>query len=107
MLAKSKKNEPWAATRTSKPSERKNEKHLPKIYKMRRYYTPEEINLHNTSDDCHVSFFGFVYDLTQLLAKNRKANADLCEPIERVAGSDITHWFDPITLEVSPLLRSN
>ena len=72
MLAKSKKNEPWAATRRSAPSVKKNEKSLPKIYNLSRYYTPEEIALHNTPDDCHVSFFGFVYDLTQLLANNHK-----------------------------------
>ena len=30
----------------SKPSGYNNAKHLPKPYKMRRYYTPEEVNLH-------------------------------------------------------------
>ena len=56
--------------------------------------------LHNTSDNCWVSFFGYVYDLTQLLADNQAKQAELCEPIANIAGTDITHWFDPITLEV-------
>lgn len=69
-------------------------KHLPKPYKLRRYYTPEEVALHCTSDDCWVSFFNGVYDLTKLLADNRAQFSELCTPIEKVAGTDITHWFD-------------
>ena len=34
-----------------------NNKHLPKPQKMRRYYTPDEVKLHNAADDCWVSFF--------------------------------------------------
>jgi len=72
-------------------------KHLPKPYKLRRYYTPEEVEAHNTYDDCWVSFFDGVYDMTKLLAMNWEKNADLCKPIASVAGSDITHWFDIVT----------
>lgn len=76
-------------------------KHLPSPYKLRRYYTPEEVGLHCTGNDCWVSFFNAVYDLTKLLADNREQFGELCTPIEKVAGTDITHWFDPITQEVS------
>ena len=72
-------------------------KHLPKPYKLRRYYTPAEVKVHNTADDCWVSFFNAVYDLTHLVQNNY---GPLCEPIIKAAGSDITHWFDPKTKEV-------
>jgi cytochrome b involved in lipid metabolism len=51
----------------SKPSGHKDAKHLPKQYKIRNFYTPDEVALHNTADDCWVSFFGEVYDLTNLI----------------------------------------
>ena len=54
----------------SKKSGYKNASHLPKPYKLRRYYTPEEVSLHQAADDCWVSFFHGVYDLTKLLADN-------------------------------------
>jgi cytochrome b involved in lipid metabolism len=53
-----------------KMSGQPNAKHLPKPQKLRRYYTPEEVALHQTHDDCWVSFFNGVYDLTKLLADN-------------------------------------
>ena len=31
-----------------------------------KYYTPNEVSLHNTSDDIWVSFLGKVYNLTPL-----------------------------------------
>ena len=73
-------------------------KHLPKPYKLRRYYTPAEVKVHNNADDCWVTFFNQVYDLTPLIQDNYGA---LCEPIIKAAGSDITHWFDPKSNEVS------
>ena len=69
-------------------------KHFPKPYKIRRYYTPDEVKIHNTADDCWVSFFNRVYDLTGLIQENYGV---LCEPIIKAAGSEITHWFDPKT----------
>ena len=53
--------------RQSKPSGVKNSTHLPKPFKIRNYYTPEEVSKHNTADDCWVSFFNEVYDITQLI----------------------------------------
>ena len=43
--------------REHEPSNLKENKHLPKPYKLRRYYLPSEVSLHNTSDNCWVSFF--------------------------------------------------
>ena len=81
----------------SKMSNIKNAKHLPKPFKIRRFYTQEELAAHCTSDNCWVSFFDGVYDLTKILADNQTRNAELCKPIAAVAGEDITHWFDLVT----------
>jgi len=80
----------------SKPSRLKEAKHLPKQFKLRRYYTPKEVSSHNTADDCWVSFFDEVYDLSKLIQDNFSPE---CEPIIKAAGQDITHWFDPETKE--------
>ena len=75
-----------------------NAKNLPRPYKLRRYYTPAEVALHNCADDVWVSFFNRVYDLTNVIQENY---SELCEPIIKAAGTDITHWFDPLTAQVS------
>jgi len=86
--------------RSSQLSKEKSEaKHLPRPYKLRRYYLASEVALHNTKDDCWVSFFGQVFDLTRLLQDNY--TSELCDPIVLAAGTDITHWFDPATRDVS------
>lgn len=63
----------------------------------RRFYTPYEVSLHSSPDDCWVSFLGNVYDLSALLKANP---GDLAEPIIHAAGQDISHWFDPATRDV-------
>ena len=70
---------------------------MPKPYKLRRFYTPSEVSRHNTGDNCWVSFFYGVYDLTKLLADNQLNQSELCLPIARAAGTDISHWFDQET----------
>lgn len=85
---------------------------------FRRYYTPYEVAIHNSAEDCWVSFLGKVYDLTQLiqvstcegavaeeaLARSRQYDAatsclfvqvhpgHLAEPIIQAAGNDLSHW---------------
>ena len=81
--------------RESKAAGFKDAKHLPRPYKLRRFYTPNEVAKHNTTDDCWVSKFNKVYDLTLLLDAN--AGKQECDPIVLAAGTDITHWFDSIT----------
>ena len=83
----------------SKPSGYEESKalDLAKPYKLRRYYTPSEVSRHNTHNDCWVSFFYGVYDLTKLLHDNKAKQGELCLPIAKAAGNDITHWFDPLT----------
>eukprot|EP00742_Colponemidia_sp_Colp-10_P001742 GILJ01001865.1.p1 GENE.GILJ01001865.1~~GILJ01001865.1.p1 ORF type:complete len:239 (+),score=27.01 GILJ01001865.1:45-719(+) len=67
-----------------------------RTFALRRYYTPSEVSCHNSGDDCWVSFFYRVYDLTPLVKANR---GPLVEPLIRAAGQDITHWFNPKTQE--------
>ena len=76
-------------------------KHLPHPYKIRRYYTPEEVSVHNIANDCWVSFFHEVYDLTQLIQKHYGTETD---PIVKAAGTDISHWFDPKTRDPKVLV---
>ena len=75
-------------------------KDIPRPYKLRRYYTPAEVAKHNLSNDCWVSKFNKVFDLTLLLHQN--VGKTECDPIVLAAGTDITHWFDSITENVSP-----
>eukprot|EP00397_Hematodinium_sp_SG-2012_P059346 GEMP01075950.1.p1 GENE.GEMP01075950.1~~GEMP01075950.1.p1 ORF type:complete len:230 (+),score=46.82 GEMP01075950.1:46-735(+) len=67
---------------------------IPKRYVKRRYYTFDEVQAHDKANDCWVSYFGNVYDLTMLLAVNK---GHLAMPIIRAAGSDVSHWFDEKT----------
>ena len=82
-------------------------KQVPKAYARRRYYIPDDVQKHNTAVDCWVSYFHKVYDLSSLLLQHR---ADpLCNPIIQAAGTDISHWFDPVTKDPKTYLdpRSN
>ena len=47
-------------------------------------------------DDCWVSFYGDIYDITKLIKENE---GPLTAPLLRVAGSDISHWFDCSTVD--------
>ncbi len=58
---------------------------------MVKYYTQEEIAFHNHADDCWVSIFDDVYDITNLIKENR---GPLAVPLLEAAGSSISHWFN-------------
>jgi hypothetical protein len=85
-----------------------------------RFYTPNEVSMHNTASDIWVSFLGHVYDLTKLIDEyNGSCDTNLADiettltmfgpflgdillkPIIDVAGLDISHWFDSRTRDVS------
>lgn len=61
---------------------------------MKKYFTQEEIAQHNSGDDCWVSIFDKVYNLTSLIANNRNA---LSMPLIEAAGTNISHWFNEKT----------
>jgi len=63
-----------------------------------RHFTPNEVALHNTTDDIWVSFLGKVYDLNPLVKKYR--GDILLKPIFMFAGKDITHWFNAETRDI-------
>ena len=69
-----------------------SKKDLPAPTRKHRYYTPDEVKLHNSANDCYVSIFHEVYDLTRFIQENY---SPLMEPIIKAAGTDISHWFDP------------
>ena len=62
-----------------------------------KHYTAEEVSIHRTVDDCWLSIFDNVYDITQLIADNR---GPLADPLINQAGFSISHWFDPKTKEL-------
>uniref|UniRef100_A0A1B6FRZ1 Cytochrome b5 domain-containing protein 1 n=1 Tax=Cuerna arida TaxID=1464854 RepID=A0A1B6FRZ1_9HEMI len=62
------------------------------------YFTPKEVVVHNTPDDCWVSFLGIVRDLTPLVRQYEGTKE--IKPILAYAGKDISHWFDPRTGDI-------
>ena len=88
----------------SSPSKMPEATNIPRPYKLRNYYTPKEVACHNTADDCWVTLFNHVYDLTLLLNENSEKTE--CDPIVLASGTDITHWFDKETKAVSTFLKS-
>ena len=85
--------------RESRPSRNDQAMNLPRPYKLRRFYTPKEVSQHNIAGDVWISLFDKVYDLTLLINKNHTKPE--CDPIVLAAGTDISHWFDPMTQKVS------
>ncbi|CAM9943715.1 unnamed protein product [Scytosiphon promiscuus] len=55
-----------------------------------RYYTPDDVAMHNCAEDCWLSLFGQVVDLTDLILANR---GPLADPLIAAAGTDVSHWF--------------
>jgi hypothetical protein len=72
-------------------------RNLPSTFTKRRYYTTDEVKVHNTPNDIWVSIFYEVFNLTELVQKNY---SPLIDPIIKCAGTDISHWFDPISKDV-------
>ena len=62
-----------------------------------RYYTPAEVAAHNRADDLWVSLFHKVLRPDGARANNP---GHLVTPIVEAAGTDISHWFDPVTKNV-------
>ena len=60
-----------------------------------RFFTMNEVRSHCTEDDAWVAINGSVLDLTALIGKYR--HGPLAAPLVRVAGTDITRWFDTTT----------
>eukprot|EP00656_Telonema_subtile_P026186 TRINITY_DN2816_c0_g2_i1.p1 TRINITY_DN2816_c0_g2~~TRINITY_DN2816_c0_g2_i1.p1 ORF type:complete len:181 (+),score=38.42 TRINITY_DN2816_c0_g2_i1:98-640(+) len=57
----------------------------------RRYYMPSEVAQHCTPEDCWLSWFNEVYDLSPVLEQHKGIDT---KPLVDSAGQDISHWFD-------------
>jgi hypothetical protein len=55
-----------------------------------KYFTKEEIAVHNTAEDCWLSIYDTVYDISSLIKDNRGV---LANPLIEAAGTSISHWF--------------
>ncbi|KAG7188593.1 hypothetical protein KM043_008223 [Ampulex compressa] len=62
------------------------------------YFLPTEVVVHNSKNDCWVSYLGGVYDLTELC--QIWAGTREIKPILAHAGKDISHWFDHRTNDI-------
>ena len=71
-----------------------DKRNLPAPSRKHRYYTPDEVKEHNTANDCYVSIFNEVFDLTTFIQENYSS---LMDPLIKSAGTDISHWFDEKT----------
>lgn len=68
---------------------------------MVKYYTADEVAEHNSDDDCWVSVFENVFDMTSLITANR---GPLAMPIIEAAGTSISHWFERKSNEVKTFI---
>ncbi|KAL0585876.1 hypothetical protein ABG067_004410 [Albugo candida] len=62
-----------------------------------RYFTPHQVSDHNTAEDCWITIFHQVYDISGLIQAN---SGELTLPLVLHAGKDISHWFDPKTRDI-------
>lgn len=76
----------------SEPKKDNLKQYLPVPLQKQRYFTLEEVSHHNSANDCWITLFGEVYDLTRVVQEHI---ADpLTTPLIQAAGTDITYWFD-------------
>ncbi len=68
---------------------------------MVKYFTKEEISVHNNPEDCWVSIFTDVYDLSELINENRGV---LANPLIEAAGTSISHWFKENSRDVKTFI---
>lgn len=62
------------------------------------FYTEKEVAQHCYHDDCWVTIFGKVFNLTKLIEENR--GNELAVPIIKYAGKSVSHWFNKKTGEL-------
>jgi hypothetical protein len=68
---------------------------------MVKYFTVDEIASHKNPEDCWVSIFDDVYDLSELIRDNR---GTLANPLIEVAGTSISHWFNEETRDIKTFI---
>lgn len=61
-------------------------------------YGPFEVIIHNTPNDCWLSFLGKVFDATPVIKKHKEENC--VKPLIAFAGKDVSHWFNERTGDI-------
>jgi len=61
---------------------------------MVKYFTEIEISYHKNPEDCWVSIFDSVFDISELIKEHRGI---LATPLINAAGTSISHWFNEKT----------
>ena len=71
-----------------------------------RWYTADEIAMHNFRNDCWVVIFNKIYDLTELIRENaqNENTALLIRPLLQFAGQDISDWFDSYSNDIKTFI---
>ena len=64
-----------------------------------KVYTDTEVAKHCFQDDCWVTIFDKVFDITCIFKQNR-GKEHLHAPILKYAGHSISHWFDGSTGDI-------
>jgi len=59
-----------------------------------KYFTKEEVSIHNHPESCWVVIFDQVFDVTELVMANR---GPLAKPLVDAGGTSISEWFDEKT----------
>ena len=72
---------------------------------LNQFYTADDLEDHCTLPDCWVSLFGKVLNISALLLEN--SDSTLINPILKVSGSDISHWFDSKTHDLKTKIDVN
>ena len=70
----------------NKSNQNISQKELLAPTRKHRYYTPDEVRLHNSANDCYISIIYEVYDLTKFIRENNSSIMDL---LIKFAGTDI------------------
>lgn len=57
------------------------------------YFLPEEVWSHKTSNDCWMTIYGLVKNVSGIIEEFGH-DSDLVNPILREAGKDVSYWFE-------------
>lgn len=60
-----------------------------------KFYTEEEVSLHSIPEDCWISVFDNVLDITSLIQSGKDTKTLL-----KYAGKSVSHWFDKESREI-------
>lgn len=62
-----------------------------------KFYTEEEVLLHSIPEDCWISVFDDIFDITALL---KSSEGNETKSLFKYAGKSVSHWFNEETGEI-------